>query len=300
MLLIERLYETFTAPVLQLAVLLGALSVCLREAKAICRHLKKIYESIKKGHLRIKVTVADVRRVAKGFMRSVPVFLTVFFLTVVGSVVANIWINRQLSFSVSDGYHPSGKMGDIGDVDVLRIAGSDQFIYEVMGRGPHEGDWKYVNGELNDRAAQFGGVMYLHPPNNWGTDPNGGRDLHQTRDTIAWEARSLDQEVYVEFVIGGVNWIWDEEQCKKKGAPHPDSMPYTRLVVKKLTADWQSFEEDLKEKGLKEEDFKKVIGGFGWVISWPPNGIRSINEGKAPDVVKKFQIEIRDIRYERR
>ncbi len=299
--LIERLFETVTEPVLKLAVLLGALSVCLREAKAIWRYLKKIYESIKKRHVRVKLTVADVKRVAKGIKRSVPVFLIVFFLTVVGSVVTNKRINGLLSFSVSDGYHPSGKMGDVGDITILRIPGEDHFTYETMGRGPHESDWKYVNGELNDRAAQFGGVMYLHPPNNFGTDPNGGRDLSATQDFITWKARSGDQEVYVEFVCGGINWNWDEKQHIRKTALYPDSMPRTSLGTKKLTTEWQSFEARLKERGLdKEEYFEKVIGGFGWVISWAPNGIRLNDEGKTPDMVKKFQIEICDIRYERR
>ncbi len=299
--LIERLFETVTESVLKFAVLFSALAVCLREAKAIWRNLKKIYESIKKRHLRFKITVEDVRRVAKGIKRSVPVFLTVFFLTVLVSVVIKIWINGPLSFSVMDGYHPSGKMGDVGDITILRVPGEDQFTYETMGRGPHESDWKYVNGELNDQAAQFGGVMYLHPPNNFGIDPNGGRDLRATRDFITWKARSGDQEVYVEFVSGGINWNWDEKQHIRKTAPYPDSMPRTSLGTKKLTTDWQSFEARLKERGLdKEEYFEKVIGGFGWVISWSPNSIRLNNEGRTPDVVKKLQIEICDIRYERR
>jgi len=50
----------------------------------------------------------------------------------------------------------------------------------------------------------------------------------------------------------------------------------------------------------KKEYFEKVIGGFGWVIDWSSNGIRLNDKGRTPDVVKKFQIEICDIRYERR
>lgn len=299
--LIEKLCDQVTAAVLTLALLLSALAVILKQLLAICKYLKEIHIALKGRTIKIKLTIAHVRRAVKALQRSAPLFLVVFFLTVVAAAGINMWRKPRFSFRVSDTYRPTGKMGDIGDVEMLQIGGMDRFVYEVKGRGPHEYEWKYVNGELNDRPAQFSGVMYQHPPNNWGTDPNGGWNLCQTRDSIAWEARSGDQEVFVEFLIGGINWIWDEEQRKRVRAPYPDSMPHTSLGIKKLTASWQSFQADLKEKGLDtDEYFKKVIGGFGWSISWAPNGIQLNEKERVPNVAKKFQLEIRNIRYERR
>ncbi len=242
----------------------------------------------------------DRRVIGVIIVRAMPVFFVVFLLGLLAGGGVNMSIRKHFSLSVSDMYHPSGKMGDIGDVGILRVPGEDQFNYEPMGRGPHEWEWKYINGEPNDRPAQFAGVMYLHPPNNWGTDPNGGRDLRHAAHVIKWEARSDREEVYVEFVIGGINWGWDE-QHKRVSARYPDSMPRTSVGTKRLTSTWQQFSVDLKERGLdKEEYFKKVIGGFGWVINWGPNGIVWDSKDERPSDIKKFEIEIRNIRYERR
>jgi hypothetical protein len=227
--------------------------------------------------------------------------LLVLLMAVLAGIVVSKWRSRQLVFSISKAYHPTGKMGDIGDVGILRAAGEDQFNYETIGRGPHEWEWKYIDGELNDQPAQFGGVMYLQPPSVWGTDPNGGRDLRRAGRVIKWEARSDREEVYVEFVIGGINWMWDNKQHQRVTAPYPDSMPRTSLGTKRLANDWQDFRVDLREQGLEwDEYFSRVIGGFGWVISWAPNGISWNEKEKRPDTVKKFEIQIRNIRFERR
>jgi hypothetical protein len=193
---------------------------------------------------------------------------------------------------------PSGKMGDIGDIEILPAADADCFKYETIGRGPHKWEWKY---DLEDQPAQFGGVMYLQPPDNWGNDPNGGLDLRRVESVLRWEARSLGQEAYVEFVIGGINWNLDDQQRKKVAVPYPDSMPRRSLGTKRLTSKWQRFSEDLKKRGLDKEDyFRGVIGVFGWVINWAPNGIELDEKAKGSNRAKTFKIEIRNIRYERR
>lgn len=207
-------------------------------------------------------------------------------------------------FFVYPKYHPSGYMGDIGDITVAELPEAVRFIYEAKGRGapeePHKGshewEYKYINGELNLNPAKFAGVMYLNPPNNFGVDPNGGFDLRSIRRVIKWEARSVEREVNVEFVIGGVTWIWDDESRERQDAPYPDSMPRLSLGIKTLTEDWQSFEFDLS--GKPEDDFKRVVGGFAWVISWGSNGVQ-LNEEGTPEPSKTFTIEIRNIRYER-
>jgi hypothetical protein len=170
------------------------------------------------------------------------------------------------------------------------------FEYETTGKGQHEWDYKYINGERNPNPAGFGGVFYLDPPNNFGTSC-GGYDLRKFRRTIRWEARSLSGDVNVEFIIGGIDWIWDERNKQKIKTLFPDSMPRVGLGVKKLTSAWQTFGYDLSDR--PESEFARVINGFSWVISWGMNGVRFNEERTGPDRSKTFKIELRNIRYER-
>ena len=205
------------------------------------------------------------------------------------------------SFPVMANYHPSGLMGDIGDLKpTARMENADQFKYEPLGRGPHEWDYKYVNGILNEKPAQFAGVMYLHPRGNFGTDAQGGHNLSNVSDILRWEARSVGGEVYVEFVIGGITWTWDEAAREREPAPFPDSLPHTSLGTMKLTTAWQAFSVDLRGRGRDADDFKSTIGGFGWVITWAANGVELDEDGISPKQKKVFTIEIRNIRYERK
>jgi len=204
-------------------------------------------------------------------------------------------------FNVMANYHPSGFMGDIGDLKPpARMAGMDRFIYEPMGMGPHEWEYKYVEGALNEKPAQFAGIMYLSPPGNFGTDPNGGHDLADVADVLRWDARSIEQDVHVEFLIGGITWVWDELARKKVQAPYPDSLPNTSLGAKKLTPQWRTFEVDLRERGRVRGDFRRTIGGFGWVITWAANGLEATDDGLEPTEKKTFTIELRNICYERK
>lgn len=201
------------------------------------------------------------------------------------------------TFSIGkDYYHASGKMGDIGDIDIARGAEIDRFTYEALGRGPHEWDWKCRDGKPNSEPAQFAGVMYLDPPNNWGANP--GFDLRGNRRVLMWEARSVTGAVIVEFIIGGVDWVWDEKQeCRKISPLCPDSMPRTVVGRATLTENWQSFSYDLTK--VKEEYFKNLIGGFSWVITWGSNGVLLNQDRTGPVQSKTFIIEIHNIRYER-
>jgi hypothetical protein len=202
------------------------------------------------------------------------------------------------SFSVDANYDPSGEMGDIGDIKMSKDAGAVRFTYETLGKGPHKWDWTYVEHQLNPQPAQFAGVAYLDPPNNWGTAPRGGFDLRGYR-IIRWEARSLSDEVKVEFVIGGINWIWDALKKERVEPPYPDSLRYQRLGIKTLTPQWQSFEFILASANIPEEEFACVVGAFSWVISWGSNGVKLNATETGPENPKTFVLEVRNIRYER-
>jgi len=201
-------------------------------------------------------------------------------------------------FSVYPNYGPSGYMGDIGDITVEKGPEVVRFIYEIRGRGPHEWEWKYVNCKTNLRPCQFAGVMYLNPPSNWGEISNGGFNLQGFR-CVRWEARSVTGTVNVEFVIGGIEWKWDDqEECPVRvPVPYPGSMPRVSLGIKTLTEHWQSFEYDLSDN--PKDDFRCVVGGFAWIISWGSNQVRLNEAGTGPKQPKTFTIEIRNIRYER-
>jgi hypothetical protein len=216
-----------------------------------------------------------------------------------GSPVTGKPVAATRAFRVQEGYAPSGIMGDVGDVTIgSGDDGADRFTYVATGRPDHEWDQKYVNGELNRRPAKFGGVMYLSPANDWGQSPDAGYDLRGFR-RLVWDARSVNGEARVEFVLGGVNWIWTTREGKweKAAPPYPDTMPALRLGTMKLTGEWQTFERELADQ--PEQSFRRVVGGFGWVMSWGANGVEPNDEGTRAREPRTFVIEFRNVRYER-
>jgi hypothetical protein len=204
----------------------------------------------------------------------------------------------------SEYYHPSGIMGDISDVQIAHLLEGDRFTYETLGRGPHEWEWKYINGILNPEPAQFAGVMYLDPPGNFGRLPGYDmRDclflcIRRVPRALTWEARSTGGDVIVEFIIGGIVLVRDPiDDRLLVTPPWPDSMP--RIVVRRvtLTPDWKSFEYVFG--ALPPDSFKNVVGGFSWVVDWGSNGVQLNQERRGAVNPKTFTIELRNIRYVR-
>ena len=202
------------------------------------------------------------------------------------------------SFSIAQDYAPSGIMGDIDDVQIMPGVGSYTFEYTTTGKGPHEWNYKYLNDHLNPSPAGFGGVFYLSPANNFGT-VCGGVDLHKFR-RIKWEARSLSGEVYVEFIIGGVNWIWDERSKKQIKPLYAETLPRISLGVKRLTTAPQTFDIDLSSLSSQpDREFARVVNAFSWVVSWGANGVRFNQTRTGPDQQRTFKFEISNVRYEK-
>jgi hypothetical protein len=198
-------------------------------------------------------------------------------------------------FDLNKYYVASGKMGDIGDVEIADTV----FTYTTKGRGPHEYEWKYdLDGKAVERPAGFGGVVWLSPANAFGTDSQGGYDLTGFK-TLKWEARSIGADVNVEFFIGGINWIWKQTDAKpaRVPAPYPDTMPRIGFGIKKLTPDWQQFEVSLADQPTN--NFLRVVGGFGWVANWGSNEVESNEDGTGANTNKVNKFEVRNIRYER-
>lgn len=197
-------------------------------------------------------------------------------------------------FSVDKSCAPSGITGDVGDVAIKQgDKGVQRFIYEPRGRGDHEWDYKYLDGELNREPARQGGVMWLSPANDWGKSPRCGYDLRNLKPSvIRWDARCEGHDpCNVTFVVGGVHWQWsktDKQGWAKTKVPHGDTIPVTHLGIKKLSNEWSSFECQLPDT----YDFSRVVGAFGWQMTWDANGIKSAQNDK------KFILEVRNVRYE--
>jgi hypothetical protein len=200
------------------------------------------------------------------------------------------------AFSVDENYVPTGRMGDIGDVSVSKQPEFVRFTYQARGQGPHEWEYKFIQGRENPIPAGFGGVMYLDPQGNWGTDPDGGNDLRTCHRAIMWEGRSDADEVNVEFVIGGDKKQWDAKTNERVNLPYPNSISRS-LGTRKLTTQWQTFNADLSK--ITDDRFKRIVGGFGWVIAWDSNDVRLNKEKTGAERPKTFTIEIRNVRYEK-
>jgi hypothetical protein len=194
------------------------------------------------------------------------------------------------SFTVDSNYTATGKMGDVDDVEISAgDEGGTQFIYTPTGKGQHEWSWKYKDNKLNPDPAKFVGVVYLNPPDDFGMSPTCGWDLRGFH-RISWEARSLGGDLKVDFIVGGVNWMWHEEKGTwvKVTPPYPDSMPRVAWM-KPVTKDWQHFDVTIEQP---TESFKRVVGGFAWTISWGANHVK-------PGDGRKLTLEIRNVRYEK-
>lgn len=193
-------------------------------------------------------------------------------------------------FTVYPNYNPSGYVGDTGDITVAMQPDLVRFTYVTKGQGPHEWDYTYIDGTPNPNPAKFAGVLYLNPPNNWGTDSHCGFDL-RGRHTLTWKAHSLSGSVYVEFVIGGVVWQWDATTHTKVPVPYPESLPRISLGIKKLTPTWQTFTYDLS--ALPADYLRSVVAGFGWVITWDSSG----GQRTGSEQPQTFIFEIQDVFY---
>lgn len=194
-------------------------------------------------------------------------------------------------------YVASGKIGDIGDVT---IHGDGRFTYRMKGVGPSQWTYTYLDGVSNTLPAMFAGVVWLSPADDWGqTDRKCGYDLTGFR-RLKWEARAINGPAKVEFFIGGITWNWgknDRGIPVKVDAPYRDTMDRVGLGIKMLTNGWQSFEVVLTNE--PEKNFKRVVGGFGWVASWASNDVKADDTQRRPLQEKVIEFEVRNVRYEK-
>lgn len=156
-------------------------------------------------------------------------------------------------------FHPTGYMGDCGDIEIQEADEDKPFAgqtsirirYLAQGKAPHACPYQ--------PPCRWAGVYWQHPPNNFGSDAKfkgAGYDLTGFR-RLKFAARA-DRPVRIEFTVGGIN------------QPYGDSLREGRRLIAKVGPEWQEFETD-----LAGADLKHIIGGFAWSTHWSnaPGGV---------------------------
>jgi exo-beta-1,3-glucanase (GH17 family) len=176
------------------------------------------------------------------------------------------WIYRD---DGDDGnhYHPTGRLGDCGDVHVERDCHTTPFAgktcihlwIKAEGAGPNNCD--------TSPPCRWAGLRWLHPARNWGRDAkyaDAGFDLSGYA-CLRFFARSVEPAL-VRFHVGGID------------TPYGDSLAYPAGLSVHLTPDWREYTIDLR--GC---DLGHVISAFGVTTNWDHN----------PDGVELFLDDIR-------
>jgi exo-beta-1,3-glucanase (GH17 family) len=153
----------------------------------------------------------------------------------------------QDATSANNHYAPSGYMGDMGDIKVDPASTTSphsgntcvHVTYSAKGAGP------YSNG--GSTAMGWGGMYWLDPANNWGTNANlpySGYDLSNYNTATFW-ARA-DSPCKVTFTVGGVS------------GTAGDSLTTGLTTTVSLTTSWQQYSIPLSG------NLSHIIGGFAW------------------------------------
>ena|SRR5580765_2053177 len=141
-------------------------------------------------------------------------------------------------------YIPSGWMGDYGDMK----------IDEGSTENPADGRTA-IKITYNAKAAQganWVGIYWQHPANNWGEKP-GGFDLKGYKRLTFWARGAKGGEKIAEFKVGGITGTFMDTDAVSIGP-------------EELTKEWKKYTIDLKDK-----DLSKIIGGFCWSASRDDN-----------------------------
>ena len=132
-------------------------------------------------------------------------------------------------------YAPSGWMGDWGDLKI------NQAEFD----NPHGGTtcFKVTYTAKRTQGANWAGIYWQNPPNNWG-GAKGGWDLTGAKKLTFWARGEKGGEKIEEFRVGGI------------GGEFPDS-DIAGMGPLVLTQEWKQYEIDLTDK-----DLTQISGGF--------------------------------------
>jgi exo-beta-1,3-glucanase (GH17 family) len=130
----------------------------------------------------------------------------------------------------------------IGDTDNIQQ-------YECDRADPHSGEMAIRASFSPTGTLGWGGVGWLYPENNLGTQPQG-IDLSWANKLTFWAKGATGGEK-VQFFVGGVGTQTD---------PYPDSVrPEVSTGYLQLQNSWQQYTLNLRGKNLTH-----VVRGFGW------------------------------------
>ncbi|MFA5976509.1 MAG: hypothetical protein WC859_10160, partial [Elusimicrobiota bacterium] len=155
-------------------------------------------------------------------------------------------------------YIPSGWMGDYGDIK----------IEDGNTTTPLDGKtcFKITYSAKGTQGANWAGIFWQHPANNWGVKP-GGFDLSSMKRLTFWARGEKGDERISELKVGGID------------GEHGDSDSNSIGPID-LTKEWKKYTIDLADKNMSH-----IVGGFCWSASRDDN----------PD---GFVIYFDEIRYE--
>lgn len=153
-------------------------------------------------------------------------------------------------------YIPSGWMGDYGDIK----------FDDKDAESPADGrtDIKIVYNGKAAQGANWAGIYWQIPANNWGEKP-GGFDLSNYKKLTFWAKGITGKEYIATFKVGGITGDHGDSDAAEIG-------PVT------LTTKWSKYAIDLTGKNMQQ-----IIGGFCWSASHDDN----------PDGFTMFLDEIR-------
>jgi len=141
-------------------------------------------------------------------------------------------------------YIPSGWMGDYGDIK-MNLNSKDN---------PHTGKtcMKFTYTAQGKQGANWAGVFWQNPANNWG-EKKGGYDLTGATKLTFWARGEKGDERIMEFKFGGL------------GGSYPDS-DSVGIGPIDLTPEWKQYTID-----LIDADLSYVNGGFCWATNADSN-----------------------------
>ena len=142
--------------------------------------------------------------------------------------------------SPSNHYIPSGWMGDYGDI---KIDDRDT-------RDPADGktDIKITYSAKSTQGANWAGIYWQNPANNWGTK-DGGYNLTKYTKLTFWAKGTTGKEKIQTVKVGGITGDFSDSDAREMDG------------ALELTPEWKKYAID-----LKGSDLKKIIGGF--CLSW--------------------------------
>ena len=144
-------------------------------------------------------------------------------------------------------FAPSGWMGDWGDIK----------INDADTENPVDGktDFKVSYVAKGAQGANWAGIFWQQPPNNWGDKP-GGYDLTGFKRLTFWARGAEGGEKIAEFKVGGITGEHGDSDAQSIG-------PIT------LEKTWKKYTIDLADKNMQH-----IVGGFCWSASRDdnPNG----------------------------